>query len=216
MMIAPIRPRDAGLAMPGGLPLPPLTFPSHDEPGLRVDQVPAPPASGSAAAAADLAALHVLVGARTPLGNAWATALDLEGHKSMWNQLAAQTRGDVGALQALVGAALAAGSLAAREAKAVHQRLRPFEVDPTLRVVGRTPTDSSYPSGHTTKAWAAARVIAAVDPRLADAAYGLAREVAISRMYAGVHFPSDVIMGAQLGVAVGQGVLDAALGTKAA
>jgi membrane-associated phospholipid phosphatase len=38
-----------------------------------------------------------------------------------------------------------------------------------------------------------------LDPTVTDAAYALAREVALSRIYAGVHFASDAVAGARLG-----------------
>jgi undecaprenyl-diphosphatase len=52
-------------------------------------------------------------------------------------------------------------------------------------------------------------VIATLQPKLALEAYSIASQVAVSRVYAGVHYPSDVVAGAMLGT----GVADIALRT---
>jgi undecaprenyl-diphosphatase len=74
-------------------------------------------------------------------------------------------------------------------------------VDP----VGSTPSDPSFPSGHTLTAFAAAAVIASYHPRLRWPVFALAALVGLSRMYLGVHFWLDVVAGAALGLAVGYG-----------
>jgi undecaprenyl-diphosphatase len=88
-----------------------------------------------------------------------------------------------------------------------YDRLRPFQVDPDIKPPVHLPRDASYPSGHASSAFAAARVIAVLEPTLAKEAYELATQVAVSRVYAGVHFPSDVVAGALLGTAVAEAAL---------
>ena len=65
------------------------------------------------------------------------------------------------------------------------------------------PSSSSFPSGHATTAFAAAAVIAILCPRLAKPAFALAALVALSRVYLGVHFTLDVLVGAALGTLIG-------------
>jgi membrane-associated phospholipid phosphatase len=75
-------------------------------------------------------------------------------------------------------------------------------VDPAIS----TPSDPSFPSGHTLTAFAAAAVIASYHPRLRWPVLALAALVGFSRMYLGVHFWLDVVAGAALGLAVGYAV----------
>jgi membrane-associated phospholipid phosphatase len=65
----------------------------------------------------------------------------------------------------------------------------------------------SFPSGHTTASFAVATVLAKIFPRLALPAYGLASFVAVSRAVRGSHFPTDVMAGVCLGMAVGISVV---------
>ena len=64
-----------------------------------------------------------------------------------------------------------------------------------------TPTGLSFPSSHSTSSFAAAQAFGRLLPRgpLVAAATGMA----LSRLYLGVHYPSDVAAGAALGTAIG-------------
>lgn len=63
-----------------------------------------------------------------------------------------------------------------------------------------TPTGLSFPSAHATTSFAAARAYRGLAP--AAALYAVATGLAASRVYLGVHFPSDVAAGAALGTVV--------------
>ncbi|MCI1268522.1 MAG: phosphatase PAP2 family protein [Ruminococcus sp.] len=78
---------------------------------------------------------------------------------------------------------------------AVH-RIRPFYYIDGLTTLINYPKDWSFPSGHTTSSFAAALVIAYYMPkRYGIAAIILAVLIAYSRLYVGVHYPSDVVGG---------------------
>jgi hypothetical protein len=68
----------------------------------------------------------------------------------------------------------------------------------------RTGTQISYPSAHAATSFAGARSLAAVLPAAAAPLYAAAAAMALSRPYVGVHYPSDVVAGAVLGVAVAE------------
>ena len=88
-------------------------------------------------------------------------------------------------------------------AKPVFNRARPFETYVDTRVYGLKPTTRSLPSGHAANAVAAAFTLAHAAPEAAPIFWGAAALVALSRVYLGVHYPADVIVGAILGLAVG-------------
>jgi undecaprenyl-diphosphatase len=64
-----------------------------------------------------------------------------------------------------------------------------------------TPTGLSFPSSHATSSFAAARAFGRLLP--SAPLYGAALAMGASRLYLGVHYPSDVAAGAALGTLVG-------------
>lgn len=61
----------------------------------------------------------------------------------------------------------------------------------------------SFPSGHSTTAFCAAVLFGGLYPRFLWPFLGMAALTAISRVYVGAHFPSDVLAGALIGTASG-------------
>jgi hypothetical protein len=66
-----------------------------------------------------------------------------------------------------------------------------------------TPTSLSFPSAHASSSFAAARVYSTLLP--GTPLYAVATAMALSRVYLGVHYPSDIAAGALLGTLVGSG-----------
>jgi undecaprenyl-diphosphatase len=95
----------------------------------------------------------------------------------------------------VVVAVLGADALAALGKQLVH-RHRPFE-----HQIGPSERTHSFPSGHSASAFAGATMLAHYAPRYRPWFYVLAVLIAFSRLYNGVHYPTDVVVGSLLGVA---------------
>ena len=83
---------------------------------------------------------------------------------------------------------------------AVYFRTRPF-VELDLEVHFYKPTDSSFPANSAGVAFAVATVVYTRNRRLGIALYVLAGLWGVSRVYAAVHYPTDIAAGALIGVA---------------
>lgn len=98
---------------------------------------------------------------------------------------------------------LGVGTLAwigAQASKTRVRRQRPYEVDGVRRLIA-APTGSSFPSGHATVAAAVMGLLSEhARPPAASLLRFLAAYVPLSRVYVGVHYPTDVIGGAGLGL----------------
>ena len=86
--------------------------------------------------------------------------------------------------------------------KPLAARTRPYELIEGLQILVSRPHDYSFPSGHSANSLTCAWTIF----RLAPKKYGvpalvLAVLIALSRLYVGVHYPTDVLCGAAIGVA---------------
>jgi membrane-associated phospholipid phosphatase len=112
------------------------------------------------------------------------------------------------------GIGLAGAGMAAQIFKHVIGRVRPNDLNDASMFVGPNnpftryplPLDS-MPSGHTTAAFAMAVMLTWRWPRLRWLWYLLAVGVAVSRVMLDWHFPSDVLIGAWLGVMVSRGMI---------
>ena len=86
--------------------------------------------------------------------------------------------------------------------KPLIARPRPCHVNGELPLLINIPTDFSFPSGHTMSSVSAAYVLTSANKKLGWFAIPLAVLIAFSRLYLYVHFPSDVIAGAVIGIAI--------------
>jgi undecaprenyl-diphosphatase len=91
--------------------------------------------------------------------------------------------------------------------KAATDRPRPFEDIAEPGPLITATVGSSFPSGHAATSFAGAVVLATAVRRAAPALFVLAGAIAFSRVYVGVHYPSDVLAGMALGSLVALVVL---------
>lgn len=106
----------------------------------------------------------------------------------------------------MLGAALVLGLIFGNGIlKNLFQRVRPYDLENALVQVPliAKPGDWSFPSGHTLASFEGATVLMIRDKRFGIPALILAVLIAFSRLYLYVHFPSDVVAGALLGVLFG-------------
>jgi undecaprenyl-diphosphatase len=88
-----------------------------------------------------------------------------------------------------------AADLLAELGKVIVHRHRPFE-----HQLGPASSTHSFPSGHTATSFACATVLSAFAPRRRVPFFVLAALIGFSRVYNAMHYPTDVLAGAVLGV----------------
>ena len=87
--------------------------------------------------------------------------------------------------------------------KNLVSRPRPCQIDQAFALLVARPSSSSFPSTHSAWAFGAATAIFMGHRKLGAAAFVVAALIAFSRMYMFLHFPTDVLFGAAMGIALG-------------
>lgn len=111
--------------------------------------------------------------------------------------------------------ALVLGHVASDVLKVLTLRPRPFASLPDVRLLVPHPNTFAFPSGHASSAFSAATGVVLAAKKLAAkkslkrvrlCGWGmlvLAAAISYSRVYVGVHYPTDVVAGVSLGIACG-------------
>ncbi|MDR7078546.1 undecaprenyl-diphosphatase [Neobacillus niacini] len=100
-------------------------------------------------------------------------------------------------------AALALSHIPVQLVKKLFPRKRPYLLIETTKILPNPLKDHSFPSGHTTAVFSVIVPFVLLTPLLAFYLIPLGISVGISRIYLGLHYPSDVIAGAILGACFG-------------
>lgn len=82
-------------------------------------------------------------------------------------------------------------------------RTRPCDMNTAVQLLVPRPSDYSFPSGHTGAAFAAASALFFSKNRIWIPTVILAALIGFTRLYLYVHYPSDVLAGALLGIMFG-------------
>lgn len=130
------------------------------------------------------------------------------GGWDIWKRFAKEYRHNAGPFRGWAGTGLmyvgmGAAALRAQVAQLGYNRMRPHEIDPGIRLLGKPSASAGYPAGTTSTAYAAASVLADLWPGRAQEFLWWARQTALSGIHSGAHFPSDVQRGAELGMQAG-------------
>lgn len=89
--------------------------------------------------------------------------------------------------------------------KPLVARIRPYEILKEITILTHQPGDHSFPSGHSAGSFACAwAFFRAYKKKWGVPALVLAALIALSRLYVGVHYPTDVIGGIVIGIIVGE------------
>jgi hypothetical protein len=112
----------------------------------------------------------------------------------------------------LANVAMADAGVAAWDAKYTWWTPRPENsirelVDPAWRPLLRTPLFPAYVSGHSTYSAAVATVLAHLFPADAERFLAMGEEAGLSRLYGGIHWPSDHVRGSAMGRELGDRVV---------
>ena len=101
--------------------------------------------------------------------------------------------------------------IACWEAKYAYWAIRPFQLDPDVKPVFATPNHPSYPAAHACASISVTRVLGYLFPRDAEAFATLGERAAESRIWAGIHYRSDIVAGRQLAISVADKVIARAM-----
>jgi membrane-associated phospholipid phosphatase len=168
-----------------------------------------PPAVGSAEFQEELTLLKRINSRPTPSQRAIATNFAAKGLDFVWEPAYALVRrerlsvpGEV-RLLAPVAALQVDAYIAAHDAKYTYWHLRPNMADPTIVPLIPQPNHPAYVSNAAIIASAVAEFVGYMFPQQAAQWRYLGEEAGFSRIYAGIHFPSDERVGNQMGKSIG-------------
>ncbi|BDG73302.1 hypothetical protein Rmf_32310 [Roseomonas fluvialis] len=183
---------------------------------------PPPPAHDSPERAAEMAVVRNFQ--RTPWTNAqalfWDIAVGGLRNYEYWNLEAGRLLMEHGEARnapraaralALLNVAFYDAGVSCWDAKYAFWTIRPFQLDPSFRTVFPTANHPAYPAAHSCFSMTSALVLSHLYPREEERLRGLGRISGDSRVWAGIHYPSDVTVGQEIAARVAARVVERAV-----
>lgn len=102
------------------------------------------------------------------------------------------------------------------DAKFAYYLIRPSQADPLINLPVGLPNHPSYPSGHSCITSAYATVLASAFPEESSRLLAMVEEAGLARIYGGLHYRFDCLVGRELGRRVAENVLRVTEGGHAA
>jgi hypothetical protein len=178
------------------------------------EQPPAPPSTSGAQMQRELAEVKRTVDHLTreqlAIAHKWNDGAGTYTPPGHWNDIAAEYIRDARMSEvraartfALLNVAMHDAAVGCWSVKYRYFNPRPHQLDPNIETVVGLPNFPAYPSGHSTFSAAAATVLSYVFPQAASDFEAMKEEASISRLYAGIHYRSDIERGQEHGARVG-------------
>jgi hypothetical protein len=158
--------------------------------------LPPPPAPGTLSGLADIEAVLEAQVWRTPEHVAWAKRVDKNDAFMSGDVLGSWfTRENLPLTAALLKDVDEDRHEITEVAKKLFARARPWVIDARVQPCVGKPSNDSYPSGHASSIFTRAGVLAEIFPAKRTELFDFAHRAAWGRVYAGVHYPSDLVGG---------------------
>jgi hypothetical protein len=179
-----------------------------------IERPGAPPSTSSAQMKQELAevksAVQNLTREQIAIVYKWADGVSTPTPPGHWNSIATgyvsgARFSEVRAARAfaLLNMAMHDAAVGCWDTKFAYFNPRPSQLDPSIKTVIGLPNFPAYTSGHSTFSAAAAAVLSYLFPASAAQFDAMKEEAAISRLYGGIHYRSDIEIGKEHGKRVG-------------
>ena len=191
---------------------------------MTTDQIvairpPAPPLRGSSEMDAEVKEVKYytdnLTRERLAIVHKWADGAGTYTPPGHWNDIAAEHIRDARFSEVRAARAFALlnmvehnASIACWDTKFFYFNARPSQLDPSIKTGTGVPNFPAYVSGHSTYSGAAARLLSYLFPAYTVDFEAMAEEAAMSRLYAGIHYRKDSMVGLDLGHDVGDHLVE--------
>jgi len=104
---------------------------------------------------------------------------------------------------ALLNMSLMDAAIVCWDTKYTYFNPRPCQMNPAIKTTTGVPNFPSYISGYSTFSGAAAAILGHIIPERATQYIAMANEASLSRMYGGIHYKSDCVVGLVVGKNIG-------------